>query len=67
MVTRTTLVKGSVFSSHDLLQELFGADHPAFGGQEHLQQAELLLGETQITPGPLGHMAGGIEREVARR
>ena len=47
-VMRTALVNGSAFSSHARLEELFGADDPAFGRDEDLEHGELLPRERDV-------------------
>ena len=47
IVTETMLLNGSTFGVPDVLEQFLGADQGAVGGQQHLQDPELLAGQRE--------------------
>ena len=67
IVTRTTLVKGSAFSSHTFSSSSSALTTRPSAESRVCEHPELLLGEPQVAPAPFGHVPGRVEHEVARR
>ena len=65
IVTETMLLNGSTFGVPHVLEQLLRADHGAVGGQQHLQDPELLAGERERPRAAAGAVSRAVDRQVA--
>ena len=65
IVTETMLLNGSDVRVPHVLEQLLGADQRAVGGQQHLQDPELLAGERERPRAAVGAVPGTVDAEVA--